>query len=444
MKRTIILIASLALVAGGLHILPAAAAEAPEIPATVQIDDPVGDANLLNDQDTTGTPLSGQGDNNQAGKDVGSATDLMKIWFTNTSTDVSLHFQTEGDPTNLVYDSYFRFASNPGAGSAGTNEARGCLYWIASINGAAGGYTGETQGVLEDKCNVGDGVAGPLTTAPGPETTFISTMTFPRSYSPLLTDGGTLATPYGISRVVYAGPLPQAGTAAVVTMDNTKRGSDYVLVTGTPAEPAKPAKPAKPTKPVTPVKKGCDKGQGKKKGCSKTPPPAACAPFAPGEAGADKPTITLTDAATADKPVEQKVTLEQSTADFTPTDASYDYFNVVVDSAAASAGLYATFEFPTRRDYDLDLLHPDGSFAARSHGFNPIAEIYSLPPYQDREGHGGDSTDHSESLVGITTPDCAGWTVQATNWFGEGGEMTVKLWLGEGKIEPQAEGEETP
>lgn len=191
--------------------------------------------------------------------------------------------------------------------------------------------------------------------------------------------------------------------------------------------------------------KGCTKGKGKKKGCNK-PPVASCAPLTTGDQGAGKPTVVVTDAATAEAPVEQTVTLGQSTADFTPTDATYDYFNVQIDSAAASAGLYVTFEFDTRRDYDLYARWTDASEAASSHGFNPAIEAEApepvpADPSNQRTNHAGDSNADSENLVGVITPDCGGYTIETVNWLGEGGEFTVKLWLGEGTTEPLAPGE---
>lgn len=173
------------------------------------------------------------------------------------------------------------------------------------------------------------------------------------------------------------------------------------------------------------------------------PKPAACAPYTPGELGTDKPTVVVTDAATADAPLEQKVTLAQSTSDVGVGETSFDAFNVQVDSAAAEAGLYVKLSFPTRRDYDLFLRYPDGSEGGSSHGFNTLYE--DPTDAADRgisdPGHGGQTTDTSETVVGIKTSDCGGWTVDVQNHLGEGGDMSVQLWLGEIKIDPLAEGE---
>lgn len=175
--------------------------------------------------------------------------------------------------------------------------------------------------------------------------------------------------------------------------------------------------------------------------------PAACQPFTPGERGAEKPIVVVTDAAAEAAPVEQAVELELSLGDARlhsaipkvgPLAESAAQFNVQVDSAAPDAGLYALIEFPQRRDYDLDVMHPDGSYAARSHDFNPI-----MGTGQGLNGgHAGEATPSSEKIVGLRTNDCGGWTIEVVNWLGEGGEITVKLWLGEAVHDPQAEGEE--
>ncbi len=169
--------------------------------------------------------------------------------------------------------------------------------------------------------------------------------------------------------------------------------------------------------------------------------PAVCAPYTPGEKGTDKPTVVVTDAATEAAPAVQNVALDMSAADFVPTDPSTDAFNVQVDSSLKEAGLYVLFEFPTRRDYDLELFWNDGSYAARSHDFNLI---YGAGDLSQNGGHAGEATDASEKIVGVRTPDCGGYTVEAVNWLGEGGEFEIKMWLGEIKNDPQAPGAEAP
>lgn len=176
--------------------------------------------------------------------------------------------------------------------------------------------------------------------------------------------------------------------------------------------------------------------------------PAVCFPFVPGELGVEKPMVVLTDAATEAAPVEQAVSLAGSVADADligeipdegPLAPSYDQFNVQVDTAKPDAGLYVLFEFPDRRDYDLELLNIDGSYAARSHDFNPVI---GTPVSGANDGHAGEATSSSEKIVGVRTADCGGWTVETVNWLGEGGDMTVKLWLGDVVNDPLAPGAE--
>lgn len=171
--------------------------------------------------------------------------------------------------------------------------------------------------------------------------------------------------------------------------------------------------------------------------------PAACAAYTPGELGADKPTVVLTDAATAEAPVVQKVSLAESVADADligglpdegPLASSHDYFNVQVDTKLASAGLYATFEFAEHRDYDLWAYFSDGTVAASSHGFQPALGTQGTQAdiSNTATNHAGESKPDSENLVGVITPDCGGYTIEAANWLGEGGDFEIKLWLGEG------------
>ena len=178
--------------------------------------------------------------------------------------------------------------------------------------------------------------------------------------------------------------------------------------------------------------------------------PAACAAFAPGEYGTDKPTLVVTDTATEDAPAIQKVTVAESAADADVTGLALspgtDVFNVQVDSKAKEAGLHILVEFPERNDVDLNVFHTDGSYAARSHGFNPLLAIEPTidENFGNLSGHAGESTPSSEQVVGLRTADCGGWTVDVQNWLGMGGEFEVKVWLGDVVNDPQAPGAETP
>jgi hypothetical protein len=175
--------------------------------------------------------------------------------------------------------------------------------------------------------------------------------------------------------------------------------------------------------------------------------PKPCAAYVAGELGAEAETIVLTDAATAEAPVTQAVSfdpyfLEGISVQGQPGTAPTTFLNVQVDSKAKTAGLYITFEFDDHRDYDMWVRWPDGSEAASSHGFNPLIETQGQPENVDQSNtatnHAGETTANSENIIGLTTPDCGGYTVELGNYFGEGGDFDVKFWLGEGTEEPLA------
>lgn len=170
--------------------------------------------------------------------------------------------------------------------------------------------------------------------------------------------------------------------------------------------------------------------------------PVPCSAYAPGEMGAAAETVVLTDTATEEAPVEAKVTHAMSTADIDQglvSEASHAPLNIQVDSKLKDAGLYVLLEFPSRNDYDIYLYYPTGEEAASSHGFNTLIEAKTPGPFDlsnSSTNHAGESTSSSEKLIGVHTTDCGGWTLDTVNWLGQGGEMTVKMWLGEIANEP--------
>lgn len=437
-KRVFSILAASALVLSGL-VAPTASAQT-AVPPVVNIDDPFGDANT-------------QSGDQVGPADLSSVGDIGKIWFSHTAEDISVHFQTQAPPPatqGLVFQVY-----------ASPNDAfpapQGCLRFITIIPGSvAPNYAGPQHVKLVDRCNdagtsiYNNGVEGEAVIESLGDGTGLITMTFPRSYSPLLSDGAVIAQPHGRTDIPVGGPPPTGFVS--LRLDDTVLGTDYELTAGGPkAEEPKGEPPGKDDPPGKGKKKGCPKGKGKKKGAcpgkergKPKPPAAACAAYTPGELGTDQPNVTVTDAATEEKPLEQTVEVAMSAGDLDFTGlvlhAEYAFFNVQVDTKSADAGLYAYVEFPTRRDYDLGLLYPDESYAARARSFNPVvgtpAEIFSAP------GHGGEGTDHSEKLLGIRTADCGGYTFEFANWFGEGGEFAIQLWLGEAQNDPLAPGEE--
>lgn len=422
----------------GAHIvagIPAAHA-ATTVPATVQVKDPVDDANGLNDQDNAyGTPAQGQGDHTTP-KDAGSATDFMDIWYTNDADTVSLHIHTQAPPSNLAEDVYFRVASNPGKGDKGSDDTRGCIYWTAFFNGTAGAYTDPDAAAVQDKCNVGDAIAATVTVEALDDGTGVITLTAPRSYSPLFADGSTLTKTYGVSRVLVVGPVPQEGIVTAGTSDTTQRGTDYAIAASGVPQPGPSTTP--PVKKHKKVKKG-----------KKPPAPAGCPAYQPGDLGKDAKTTVVTDAATKDAPVSVQLTMDPGagTGTGTPADAatlaaeSQLVQNVQVDSSKPTTGLYVRAEFDTHSDDDLYLYNPDGSEAAHAAGFNIAPETLPVAPFGqplDGTGSGGHSESGAEQIDGIATADCQGYTAQLNGATTAGGTITFKFWLGEATYDPSS------
>jgi hypothetical protein len=181
-----------------------------------------------------------------------------------------------------------------------------------------------------------------------------------------------------------------------------------------------------------------------KKKKPKKPKPAVCSAYVPGEQGAEAETVVVPATATEEAPVEIPITLHESLGDVDFVGAGLPYSNQIVnlqvDSATPDAGLYILFEFDTKRDYDLRVFWPTGEEVAASHGFQPVLEANAeLPLFgnpSNQGGNAGESTNTSEKIVGLRTPDCGGYTVDFQNWLGEGGDFTAKAWLGEAVNEP--------
>lgn len=251
-KRTWSLVLTSALAVGAIVPLMGAQA-ATKVPAKVQIEDPLGDSNFLNDQDTM-SPAGQQGDQTTPA-DAGSVSDFLKIWFTNDKKTVSVHILTERPPP-AISTIYYRIAANPGEGELGSNT-RGCLNWRMIFPGQqttpglpglgpqqidTSTYRGSdaTQPAslaeFEDVCNVeGRQTEGVKVTVEQNEEdlTGITTMTVPRKFSPLFAKKGKIVQPYAIARVAagqQGTELPTGGDfASAATTDTTKRGLDYAI-----------------------------------------------------------------------------------------------------------------------------------------------------------------------------------------------------------------------
>ena len=401
MKRSTILLLTAALIAGALTA-PARAEGEPGstggvVPATPNIVDAANDANLHSSLSGNGAPPSQTG------------ADILAVWFTNDATNLYTHIQAS---TNARLES-LTFITYVGP-AAGTD----CMQLRLTTEGE--GVEPFSSLTLSGDCGTSTTAYGPLLEEVGPDDTTILTGAFPLTDIQAVATDKLLAEPDALVGYNLRNATRGLGSSTTPPLGRTSRSPTTAAAPEKPAKPVKPAKPAKPTKPTTPVKNGCDKGKGKKKGCTKppkTPKPEACTPATYAEQGAEKPTLVLADTATEAAPVEQAVTLEPSVGDLDQTGevdhGSFDYFNVQVDTASTEAGLYALIEFPERRDYDIDLLHADGSYAARSHDWNTV--LGAPLDFGVNGGHGGESTTTTEKLVGIRTTDCGGYTIEVAN-----------------------------
>ena len=212
---------------------------------------------------------------------------------------------------------------------------------------------------------------------------------------------------------------------------------------GTTVEPAPNEPPGKSDPPGKGKKKGCKKGKGKKKGACKgakppkppAPPAAAsCPAFTPGEQGAEAETTVVTADATEEKPIEVAIEAPPGVPEVA---LGHAFHNIQVDASGSEGGLFARYEFPVYEDHDIYLNYADGSEAAHAGGFNPAPVPVALGCC-DGTGTGGHSEQGAEVLDGIRTPDCAGYTLDMAAFMSEGGEMTLKLWLGEPENDPAA------
>lgn len=466
-KRTWSVALSLALIAGVFSALPAKAQEAPtSVPEVVNIEDPLNDANYLNDQSQPGvcvvpisTCVSGpDSDDNPTPADVHSGADIMKVWFSHTSDQVSAHMQVESPPPKAAGLYYVVYAT-PAEGTVASSTL-GCIRFVGLVGGKQQGqnttWHGPDYAKFFDHCNEGssfysNGVEAELKVESLEDGTGIITVTGPRSLSPLLADGLSLAAPQGQVRHLI-GEESVVGFSANGVIDTTKPGTDYTLTAGggTVTEPQPPVEaepPGKGDPPGKGKKKGCGKGKGKKKGAcpGKKPPkpPAAaeCPAYVPGEHGAEAETSIVTDAATEEAPVVVETEAEMGGPTSPFVDAfdfrSFVFQNVQVDSKNRDAGLYVKIEFTDGHDYDLGLFHSDGTEAASSGESQPEPGLGAGSP--DGAWEGGSNY---EFLKGIRTADCAGYTARVAGYLTTGGPVTISMWLGEVVGDPAApEGE---
>ncbi len=275
-KRLISVLGAIVLIGALTAGIPAHAQEAEvTIPDAVNIDDPVNDANYLNDQSLLTTIPPTQ--DNVTPADVGGTSDLMKIWYSHTAETISVNVQLQ-DPPPASQSSYiYRVYASPGEGSV-TSSTLGCLRFFAFVPSATppvGGYSGPQYAGLLDYCDKGtnyteDAAEGEMVIGVGPDDTAVMTITVPRSYSEKLGDGQILSMPQAQVQHVHGTGTDSTGQPTGtdgnwrrgLQIDNTIIGTDYTI-TPVASEPDDDLKPG-PGKG-----KGCNKGKGKKKGCKK-------------------------------------------------------------------------------------------------------------------------------------------------------------------------------
>ncbi len=171
----------------------------------------------------------------------------------------------------------------------------------------------------------------------------------------------------------------------------------------------------------------------------KKPKAAPCAAYVPGDQGSGAETVVVTDAATEDAPLEVPISAAMGLMLGFPTDdatGGHEYLNIQVDSNLPTSGLYVRLEFPSSppvRDYDIWLNYADGTNASNAHGFNPAADSQFSP-----ESDGGHTEASAEQIDGTSSPDCQGYTLDLATSTGEGGDMTLKFWLGDIQFTPGA------
>ena len=172
--------------------------------AKPSIEDPLGDANFINDQ---GTGDGTFGDFNQA--DAGTVSDLLAVTFTNDAKNLYVQIQTEAAPPATTGIGY-RVRVNPDA------TGRYCLNIEAYFPGANNVLT-QAVAYLRDACNGGEAV---------PLKLLGTQVVVPRKASKALASGATLKAPQAQS-FLYSGN--ESGGSTYPVADTTKVGTDYKL-----------------------------------------------------------------------------------------------------------------------------------------------------------------------------------------------------------------------
>ena len=202
MKRTTsILIAMSVVTALGATSLQASAG----VPKP-QIEDPLGDANFVNDQ---GTGDGSFGD--QTAADAGTVSDILGVTLSNDAKNLTIAFDMEASPPAATAVAY-RLRVNPD-GPGGTH----CLLFEVFYSGANNTVTTPVAH-LRDACGGGEDI---------PIEVLGTTLVIPRSAHEALGKGKTLVAPQA-QTFQYSGAYPNG--VAAPTIDTTKVGTDFKFV----------------------------------------------------------------------------------------------------------------------------------------------------------------------------------------------------------------------
>lgn len=176
----------------------------------------------------------------------------------------------------------------------------------------------------------------------------------------------------------------------------------------------------------------------KKKKPKPPPPPPACATVTPVEpqSGSEQtaealeaPMVTVTDAATAEKP---------HVFEYSHGAAIYDehiqedtvFFNVQVDSATPDALLFVRLEWAEGPGSDMDLYLYDASTGEQvesSGSPNLPVPVGPLPTGQETGWETG--AWGYESISDFPVTDCAAFTIESRAYLTAGEDMQAKVWL---------------
>lgn len=186
-------------------VLGASALQAAPAPKVI-IEDPLGDANFVNDQ---GTGDGSFGD--QTAADAGTVSDLLGIAVSNDAKNLYVDFKTEAAPPATTGIGY-RLRVNPD-GSGGAYCVLIEVFYPGANNLLTAG-----QGHVVDTCAGGD---------PVPVEVLGTHIIVPRDATDAFKKGATLTAPQA-QAFLYSGDYPNGSPTG--TADTTLVGTDYKMV----------------------------------------------------------------------------------------------------------------------------------------------------------------------------------------------------------------------